>query len=477
MPTTPNIAEWERLRARFMCEEMSPTAANPRGLTPAEAATNANARTINAFRVLFPGRAMPMEFGTPTQSKSLEPLPGGVTTSDGRTWMIAARTEDDRSSFPKNDRISAQELADTAESYDPDLILRAPVIAPENGPGHWTGEYAKQTLGQVDAVSFDGHNLWTLISQNSNGVTKAIKAGLIHRSVGLMPNYSEAGDKPYLRHLLITAETPGITNLRPLDEFFPEGADPNASRAFSETPTRWRTFNDLPEAERTTTMTTKNQTEVETVDLEALVARTATAAAEAAVTAFRATPPANVEVVAGNSDSDAKTRSLIAEALKPYLDANTKLTGEVETLRAAQAAGVEAGKTRAREAVIATYRTAVDAAFEANKIDAQERTTLDAVVANPETPEAVITALSESFVKRTAKPKARKLEPVVNEEGKQITVDSDLAQAIERGAPQDEVALVVQMRAKYPGDTPEARAQRSAAILAADRAARHEINA
>lgn len=466
MPSTVNVAEWERLRARLMCEEMEPSEQNPRGRTPAEAAQYADARCLNAFRVMFPGKSFPLAVGRATQSKSEAPLPGGVTTSDGRTWLIAARVEDDRSSFAPGDRITSQELADTAESYDPDLIHRAPVIVPEGGPGHWTGEYAKEIPGQIDAASFDGYNLWTLVSQNEGGVSQAIKRGLRNRSIGLMPKYSEAGGKPYLRHLLITAETPGITNLRPLDEFFPAGANESSSRAFAETPTRWRTFNDLPTAERTTTMAEPN-TDNE-LDLDALVERTAEAVA-AKLRVTPATPPAKQ----ADPDPDAKVRSLVADLIKPVQDENAALKATLTALQTERTKDAEAAKARAKDARDTKVRGALDTAFREGRITAQDRALFEETYTNAEVPDAVVDSGLAQIAKRTALPKSRRLDPVMVE-GKELALDADLAAALAGGADRSEVLAIQTLRTKHPGDTPEAHAARAKALLEMDAAGRAE---
>lgn len=454
-----------------MCEEMAPTEQNPRGRTPAEAAQYADARCINAFRVVCPGKEFPLAVGRATQSKSEMPLPGGVTTSDGRTWLIAARVEDDRSSFAPGDRITSQELADTAESYDPDLIHRAPVIVPQGGPGHWTGEYADQIPGQVDAVAFDGYSLWTLVSQNADGVSQAIKRGLRNRSIGLMPKYSEAGGKPYLRHLLITAETPGITNLRPLDEFFPAGTNENASRAFAETPTRWRTFNDLPVAERTTTMAEPN--EAQEIDLDALVERTAKATATAVAEVLRATPATPPPAKQEQPDPDAKVRSLVADLLKPVQDENTALKAQVTALQTERTKDAEAAKTRAKSERDAKVRNVLDTAFREGRITAQDRTQWEETYTNAEVPDAVVDSGLAQIAKRTALPKSRRLEPVMVE-GKELALDADLAAALAAGAERSEVLAIQTLRTKFPGETPEAHAARAKALLEMDAAGRVE---
>lgn len=451
IPTSPDVAQWERLRARLLSEEMAPSDQHPNGRTPAAAATDANARTINMFRVMFPGQALPMALGRATECKTPEPMPGGVTTSDGRTWMIAARVEDDRSSFPPADRIQSQELADTADCYDPDMIHRAPVILPEGGPGHWTGEFAKQTAGQVDGLSFDGYNLWALVKQNDGRISQAIADGLTNRSIGLMPKYSEAGGKPYLRHLLITAETPGITNLRPLEEFFPAGANDKASRAFAGTPTRWRTLNDLPTAERTTTMKTTN-TEPETIDMDKLAA--ALAPALAAHLRTVSTPPAVLTETrtADPEPTEAKLRALVDQAVAPLKTENETLRTKLQEIETARAADAEAAKVRAKTERERKVRERLDAAFRSNRITAQDRTLLETTCLADGVPETVVDNVLAEVDKRTAVPKSRRLEPTVTEGNQETRIDSDLLQAAEAGADHELVRTAARIRAKYANE-------------------------
>lgn len=468
MPSTPKVAEWERLRLDLMCEEMAPTDEYPQGRTPAEAAQDADARTLNIFRGMFPGRAMPFAVGSTTMSKRTGELPGGVTTSDGRTWLLAARVEDDRSTFPKADRLTSSELAEIAASYDPHLIHRANVGVPQSNErsGHETLKFGKQMLGQVDAIDFDGYFLWTLVKQNQGRVSKAVADGLTNRSIGVIPSYKEAGGAPYLDHLLVTAETPGITNLGQLEEFFPvDGTNPSASRVGGDPAMKWRTFNDLP-AERTTTMATKNENEPEALDLKVL-GRTIAAeiGAELRTILKPETPPTHAAKEPPALD-ETRVRTLVAEALKPVQDENAELKTEVETLRTAHATSIENAKKVAREAVVATYRTAVDAAFVAGKVSAQERTALDAVAANPDTPEAVITGLVDSFKTRTPVVRARRLDPVVGEDGKEVRLDADLMADLQNGADPATVRTIQEIRNEIPGDGPEVEVKRSAALVA-----------
>lgn len=463
IPETPNVAEWERLRADYLCEEMAPTKENARGLTPAEAAQYANARTINAWRVRFPGRSLPLQVVEPATSKRTGETPGGIETSDGRNWMIAARVEDDRSSFAPDERISHGELADIARSYDPDLIHQAPVGTPNGGPGHWTLEFADKMAGQVDAIDFDGYNLWTLVSQNDGMVRKAIKAGLRSRSIGVMPNYSEAGGKPYLRHLLITAETPGITNLRPLETFFPAGK--GESRA--ATPTRWRTINDLPTAERSITMPEKK--EATELDLDALAGKIGDKVSEAVGAAIARALPAKKDEPAPKTDTSAgltadQVRALINEAQKPLADQNAELKTQLETMRTERAAAEQAATKRAKTEQDALVRSALDEAVVTGRMLPAERGLLERSLLHETAAAEVVTATLDEVKKRTPKSVRPQLSATVRSGDEDIQVDEDLRDLVSRGeadpAMARQAALIRSRVAKLPEKERAAATQR-----------------
>lgn len=443
LPVTPNTADWEKLRAYFVSTEMEPTADNPNGLTPAQAAEQGDARLANAFRSMFPGQRLPLQISQPTQSARTAPLPGGIKTKDGRTWLVISRPEDGRSKFKPQDWIQSGELADMARSYSPDTIHKAPVILPNGGPAHLTGEYAQSVPGQVDALDFDGYFLWALVSENGKGVSKAVANGMSTRSIGSWLSNPEAGGKPYLRHLAITAEPAGTSNLGPMEQFFTR----TLSKSLQDAPARMRTINDLPIVERSIDMADDTK-EVESIDLEKLtkeITENVTRSVLAAVKNDRKREDNPVPEL---------VRTAVAEALKPVLDKQTAL----ETRFAAAA---DAANKSAKEARATRVRTSLDDLVRDRRLVPKEREDWEKVLLNDALPEAAIEETLTSLKARTQAQPSRPIEQLKDLPGVTPAMIAEFEPYPgTAGAPVQDMELVLKARAEgaklFPTDPAKA---------------------
>lgn len=381
VPATTDRPSWERYRAFLVSQAMGSD------LTPAAAGPIADAQARSVFARRFPGNAFPLPDSLPVaESHSDAPLPGGERTADGRTWVVVSRPEDDRSMFDPAERITGAELQRMARSYAPETIHRAPVVLPLAGPSHYTGEYADRVPGQIDGLAFDGYYLWSLVAEHQGGVTAAVDAGLSNRSIRWWPSYPDAGGEPYLRHLAVTAEPAGTSNLGNLDNFFRteqarRGKSEQDIRTLSEIPTRERSVSDLPTQERSFTMSESHITLDPNALVEAL--RTA-AAAKPAATAPPAAPAFDAAEFARTlaASTGEVVRTAVAAATKPLED----------RLAAYEQRTADAEKAARKERVTA----ALDTAVRSGRMTPQERTTVEPLLlSDAATPETVGKALAE----------------------------------------------------------------------------------
>ena len=161
-----------------------------------------------------------------------------------RDWLILARVEDERSLFPKEEWIRHDELERMAAVYDP-AFRSAPVILPDGGSSHETGEYARHIPGRVQVLAFDGYHLWGLVVSRSGDLAFQVGYGAAQRSIRWWPKLRELPESPpYLRHVaLLTGEQPGIPNLPSLEQhFFAESAGSDAAERIVSTQYRERTL-------------------------------------------------------------------------------------------------------------------------------------------------------------------------------------------------------------------------------------------
>lgn len=264
VPSTPDKFAWQRFRAFIVSEEMQGGASDT-GQTPGEAAFAADDRVKSIFASVLPQETFPLN----TSDAVISPLndgglPGQVQTNDGRFWVILARTRNkDESPDGATDRqpITHEHLGGMAKSYNP-LFRSAPVILPTGGPAHFTGEFDRQIPGRVDALEYDGLELWGLLSESpgffEGQLRFIVEDGALQRSIGWQVENTELpGNPPYLRHVaFLTGEQPAIVNLTPLDQFFmkEEGVSDDEFAALEGQAMRFMSLSDPPTNQRSTTM-------------------------------------------------------------------------------------------------------------------------------------------------------------------------------------------------------------------------------
>lgn len=244
------VLAWEQLRALYVAEEME-----ARKASPATVAAAADVRFEAAARGVV-GEALPLKVQAQLAARSAGDHPGRLHPDDQRSWLIVSRPEDGRSQFLPDDRIKHRTLADLATSYDP-ALHRAPVVIPQGGPAHFTGEFGPP-VGQVEALEFDGYFLWALVADPQGKLARSVADGYDTRSIRWWESFPAAEGKPYLRHLAVTAEPAGTPGLGNLDQFLSR-SDADVRSEWASLKTHCRTLPDLP-TERSDTMADPKET-------------------------------------------------------------------------------------------------------------------------------------------------------------------------------------------------------------------------
>lgn len=168
-------------------------------------------------------------------------------------WIPLARVEGDESMFPEDERVTADLLRETAETYDP-LHRRAPIVSgdgPVRGDVHKVGEL-NPPLGWIERLEFDGLNLWGLAVDAGGRLREAIKDGFVRGSIAIWPSLPDADGKAYLRHFgFVGAQAAGTANLPDLEPYFAgfDSADEGSAATMRTLPYITRTTPDDREEE------------------------------------------------------------------------------------------------------------------------------------------------------------------------------------------------------------------------------------
>jgi len=164
-------------------------------------------------------------------------------------WIPLAQVEDpDNSPYPAEEQLWPSRMRTMVANFSP-MYFRPPVIRPDGGPSHHTGEHS-DPCGFVTALDFDGVTLWgrlTEISDWGDGrIECCVADGYWGRSIGFWIAYGGQKDNFKLRHLaLLGGEPEGQADqgLPPLTRYFksaysvtPEGGPymQEATRAAAE---------------------------------------------------------------------------------------------------------------------------------------------------------------------------------------------------------------------------------------------------
>ncbi len=139
-------------------------------------------------------------------------------------WLVMARTEDNRSDFPSEARITPSIVVDFVATFDPSR-RRVPIICAQgrNIPAHFTDTLPP--VGEITALDRDRINLWGAarsIIDPVLGVPRldlCVSSGYNDRSIGFLKASRETDGRPNLFHLaLLGGEPPGVPNMPSLAE-------------------------------------------------------------------------------------------------------------------------------------------------------------------------------------------------------------------------------------------------------------------
>jgi hypothetical protein len=152
---------------------------------------------------------------------SPEALPGkeGDLVAPGHAllWLaMAALDVPGASLFEPEEQITADIAHQVATGYHPRAVFTAPIVTPQRGPGHKTGDQGAAS-GLIRAVCFDGAWLWGLGELPPAFARELSRGAYPHLSV-LLRARRDVGGSWYLVNLLATAEEPGTRGLPGIQE-------------------------------------------------------------------------------------------------------------------------------------------------------------------------------------------------------------------------------------------------------------------
>jgi|GEM_PF-4622071 len=152
---------------------------------------------------------------------SPEALPGkeGDLVAPGHAllWLaMAALDVPGASLFEPEEQITAEIAHQVATGYHPRAVFTAPIVTPQRGPGHKTGDQGAAS-GLIRAVCFDGAWLWGLGELPPAFARELSRGAYPHLSV-LLRARRDVGGSWYLVNLLATAEEPGTRGLPGIQE-------------------------------------------------------------------------------------------------------------------------------------------------------------------------------------------------------------------------------------------------------------------
>lgn len=159
------------------------------------------------------------------QDRAADFFDGPGPTLGPSRWVVSARIEDDRSSFPESERIVPDELSEFVRTFDP-RRRRVPMICGQGRdiPAHWAE--ALPPVGRVLEVDRDHINFWTRLAGIIDpilGVSRldaCVTDGYTQQSIGFSRGLAETDGRAALWHVaqLSEGEPPGIPNMPSLDE-------------------------------------------------------------------------------------------------------------------------------------------------------------------------------------------------------------------------------------------------------------------